>query len=90
MAHKKAGGSTSNGRRSIAKRLGVKRFGGQKVNAGDVIIRQKGTWIRPGEGTYAGNDWTVHAKIDGTVSFSQRQILKFNGRREKCTLVHVT
>ena len=89
MAHKKAGGSTSNVRDSKSKRLGVKLFGGQRVRSGGIIIRQKGMKYRPGNNTYTGKDHTVHAEIDGIVSFSQKQITKFNGRKEKCTLVHV-
>ncbi len=89
MAHKKAGGSTQNGRDSYSKRRGVKRFGGQVVRAGEVLIRQKGTWYRPGKNTYAGKDWTIHARVDGVVTFSQKQLLKFNGRKEKETFVHV-
>ena len=89
MAHKKAGGSTNNGRDSVAKRRGVKRFGGQKVNAGEVLVRQKGYWFRPGENTHLGKDWTIHANIEGKVGFSQKRLTKFNGRKEKCTFVHV-
>ena len=89
MAHKKAGGSTSNVRDSESKRLGVKLFGGQKVNAGGIIIRQRGTKFRAGKNVYLGKDFTIHAKVDGTVKFSQKQIPKFNGRKEKCTMVHV-
>jgi large subunit ribosomal protein L27 len=89
MAHKKAGGSTENGRDSVAKRRGVKRFGGQIVNAGEVLIRQKGFWYRPGKNTHLGGDWTIHATVSGTVGFSERRLQKFNGRRERCTFVHV-
>lgn len=89
MATKKAGGSTQNGRDSIAKRRGVKRFGGQVVNAGEVIIRQKGLKFRPGKNTYKGKDWTIHAQVAGVVGFSQKQLLKFNGRKEKATIVHI-
>ncbi|MCA9371251.1 MAG: 50S ribosomal protein L27 [Candidatus Peregrinibacteria bacterium] len=89
MAHKKAGGSTSNGRDSVAKRRGVKRFGGQKVNAGEIIVRQKGFWYRPGKNTHLGKDWTIHADTDGVVSFSQKRMLKFNGKREKATFVNI-
>lgn len=89
MAHKKAGGSTNNGRDSNAKRRGVKRFGGQKVNAGEIIIRQKGFQFRPGANTHIGKDWTIHADAEGVVSFSQKRLLKFNGKREKATFVHV-
>lgn len=89
MSHKKAGGSSDNGRRSIAKRRGVKRFGGQIVNAGEIIVRQKGFWYRPGENTHLGKDWTIHADVDGKVTFSQKRMTKFDGKREKCTFVHV-
>lgn len=89
MAHKKAGGSTSNGRDSNAKRRGVKRFGGQIVNAGEILIRQKGFKYRPGDNTHVGKDWTIHSDIDGKVTFTQKRLLKFNGKRDKCTFVHV-
>jgi len=89
MAHKKAGGSTDNGRDSIAKRRGVKRFGGQIVRAGEVLIRQKGFWYRPGKNTHVGKDWTIHSDIDGVVSFSQKRFTKFNRKRERSTVVHV-
>jgi len=89
MAHKKAGGSTSNGRDSNAKRRGVKRFGGQAVNAGEIIVRQKGFAFRPGLNTHVGKDWTIHADVAGKVTFSQKRLLKFNGKRERCTFVHI-
>lgn len=89
MAHKKAGGSTSNIRDSRAKRRGVKLFGGEVVDAGGIIIRQKGTKFRPGRNTYLGKDWTIHAAIPGTVSFGKKKFPKFNARLELCTLVHV-
>ncbi|MDD4628539.1 MAG: bL27 family ribosomal protein [Candidatus Peribacteraceae bacterium] len=89
MAHKKAGGSTSNGRDSIAKRRGVKRFGGQIVGAGEILIRQKGFWYRPGANTNVGKDWTIHAEVSGRVRFSERRIEKFSGKRERCTFIHV-
>ncbi|MFA6039052.1 MAG: 50S ribosomal protein L27 [Candidatus Peribacteraceae bacterium] len=89
MAHKKAGGSTQNGRDSVAKRRGVKRFGGQKVNAGEVLVRQKGYWYRPGQNTHVGNDWTIHASVNGVVRFQKKRVAKFNGNREKCTVVFV-
>ena len=72
MAHKKAGGSSKNGRDSISKRLGVKRFGGQKVNAGEIIIRQRGTKVHPGINVGMGRDHTIFAKTDGVVSFVTR------------------
>lgn len=72
MAHKKAGGSTKNGRDSESKRLGVKRFGGQLVNAGSIIIRQRGTATHAGENVGMGRDHTLFAKVDGTVVFERK------------------
>ena len=72
MAHKKAGGSSRNGRDSESKRLGVKRFGDQAVVAGNIIIRQRGTKWHPGSGVGIGVDHTIFATIDGTVSFKTR------------------
>lgn len=72
MAHKKAGGSTRNGRDSQSKRLGVKRFGGQLVHAGEIIIRQRGTKFHPGHYMGMGKDYTLFALITGTVSFATK------------------
>ena len=69
MAHKKAGGSSRNGRDSESKRLGVKAFGGQLVPAGSIIVRQRGTKFRPGPGAGLGRDDTIFALRDGTVEF---------------------
>ena len=69
MAHKKAGGSTRNGRDSESKRLGVKRFGGQVVRAGNIIVRQRGTQFHPGTNVGCGRDHTLFAKADGVVKF---------------------
>lgn len=69
MAHKKAGGSTRNGRDSQSKRLGVKIFGGQAINAGSIIIRQRGTAVHPGLNVGCGKDHTLFAKADGVVKF---------------------
>ncbi len=69
MAHKKAGGSTSNGRDSNAKRLGVKRYGGQKVTGGSILVRQRGTKIRPGTNVGLGRDFTLFSMIDGEVKY---------------------
>jgi len=69
MAHKKGVGSTRNGRDSHSKRLGVKRFGGERVRAGTIIVRQRGTKIRPGENVGLGRDHTIFALIDGRVRF---------------------
>ena len=71
MAHKKAGGSTRNGRDSSGKRLGIKRFGGQLVKAGSIIARQRGTSIHPGKNVGVGRDYTLFAKIDGLVTFER-------------------
>jgi len=72
MAHKKAGGSTRNGRDSESKRLGVKRFGGEMVSAGSIIVRQRGTRFHAGTNTGIGRDHTIFAKTDGRVKFSVR------------------
>jgi large subunit ribosomal protein L27 len=89
MAHKKAGGSTQNGRDSRAKRRGVKRFGGEHVHAGEILIRQKGYWYFPGKNTHLGKDWTIHADIEGVVTFAHKRRIKFNGNRERCTVISV-
>lgn len=72
MAHKKAGGSSRNGRDSQAKRLGVKAFGGELIPAGSIIIRQRGTRVHPGDNVGMGRDHTLFAKVTGRVAFSQR------------------
>jgi len=72
MAHKKAGGSSRNGRDSNAKRLGVKRFGGQLVPAGNIIVRQRGTQVHPGDNVGMGRDHTLFAKVDGHVKFGHK------------------
>ena len=69
MAHKKAGGSTNNGRDSNSKRLGVKRYGGESVTSGSIIVRQRGTRIKPGTNVGLGKDYTIFAIIDGEVKF---------------------
>lgn len=75
MAHKKGQGSVKNGRDSISKRLGVKKFGGQSVIAGNIIIRQRGTKFQPGRNVGLGRDYTIFALVDGNVKFDR------NGRR---------
>jgi len=70
MAHKKAGGSSRNGRDSQAKRLGVKVFGGEAISAGGIIVRQRGTKFHPGDNVGIGRDHTLFATVDGTVKFS--------------------
>ncbi len=72
MAHKKAAGSSRNGRDSESKRLGVKRFGGQLVTAGSIIVRQRGTQFHPGENVGIGRDHTLFAKADGYVKFEKK------------------
>ena len=69
MAHKKAGGSSRNGRDSAGQRLGVKKFGSESVIAGNIIVRQRGTKWHPGTGVGLGTDYTIFAKIDGQVKF---------------------
>jgi large subunit ribosomal protein L27 len=69
MAHKKGGGSSRNGRDSHSKRLGVKKFGGERVQSGNIIVRQRGTRFKPGNGVGLGRDFTIFAVIDGYVKF---------------------
>ena len=76
MAHKKAGGSTRNGRDSHSKRLGVKRFGGELVQAGNIIVRQRGTQFHPGENVGIGKDHTLYALIEGHVHFAIKGVKK--------------
>ena len=71
MAHKKAGGSSRNGRDSAGQRFGVKRFGGQKVQAGNILVRQRGTKLHPGNNVGLGKDYTIFAKIDGIVAYKR-------------------
>lgn len=77
MAHKKAGGSSKNGRDSNSQRRGVKRYSGQNVSAGSIIVRQLGTKFYPGVGTGLGKDYTIFAKVSGTVEFEQRGKKKY-------------
>jgi large subunit ribosomal protein L27 len=72
MAHKKGTGSTRNGRDSNAKRLGVKRYGGQVVRAGNILVRQRGTKFHPGNNVGCGSDYTLYALVDGVVTFEYR------------------
>lgn len=83
MAHKKAGGSSRNGRESEAKRLGVKRYGGQLVLAGNIIVRQRGTEYHPGENVGIGKDHTLFALVNGRVQF----VVKGPQRRRTVTIV---
>lgn len=84
MAHKKAGGSSRNGRDSAGQRRGIKRFGGQQVKAGSIIVRQLGTVVHPGLNVGMGRDYTIFAKIDGVVRFE-----KYVRKRHEKTRVHV-
>ena len=77
MAHKKGAGSTRNGRDSNSKRLGVKKYGGEVVIPGNIIVRQRGTKIRPGNNVGLGNDYTIFAVAEGTVQFEMRQGRKY-------------
>lgn len=72
MAHKKAGGSTRNGRDSESKRLGIKRYGGEQVSAGSIIVRQRGSRFRAGKNVGIGKDYTIFAKVDGKVLFQTK------------------
>jgi large subunit ribosomal protein L27 len=72
MAHKKAGGSSRNGRDSQAKRLGVKVFGGERVNAGQILVRQRGTRVHPGMNVGIGRDHTLYARVSGQVQYAVR------------------
>ncbi|MBI5570040.1 MAG: 50S ribosomal protein L27 [Desulfomonile tiedjei] len=85
MAHKKAGGSSRNGRDSPGQRFGVKRFAGQVVRAGNIIVRQKGTSIHPGDNVGMGRDYTLFALTDGLVKFERK-----DRSRKKVSIVPVT
>jgi large subunit ribosomal protein L27 len=90
MAHTKAGGSTSLGRDSVAKRLGVKKYGGQAVKSGNIIVRQRGTQFRPGPGTRRGEDDTIYATRSGVVAFKTQKMKRFTGRLQQVKIVSVT
>lgn len=89
MAHKKAGGSTTLGRDSTSKRLGVKLTNGEFAKAGAIIIRQRGTKYHPGKNVKKGNDDTLFATIAGIVKFSTKKIKKFSNRLKEATIVNV-
>ncbi len=84
MAHKKAGGSSRNGRDSNGQRRGVKRFGGQNVLAGNILVRQVGTRVFPGDNVGMGRDFTLFAKVDGVVKYE-----KYIRKRRVLTRVHI-
>jgi len=89
MSHKKAGGSTQNGRDSVSKRRGVKIFGGEAVKAGGIIIRQKGTKFFPGKNVDMGKDFTIFSLIEGKVYFTEKALKKYDGRMFKDKIVNV-
>lgn len=89
MAHVKAGGSTKLGRDSISKRLGVKIFGGQLADKGQIIIRQRGQKYIPGNHVKMGKDFTIYAMADGTVKFTKKKVKRFTGALHTKTTVHI-
>ncbi len=89
MAEKKASGAAKSTRDSISKRLGVKRFGGQIVKPGEIIVRQRGTKYYPGENTFLGKDYTIHSKIFGRVVFKTKRKLGFNQKERWIKVVNV-
>jgi len=89
MSHVKAGGSSKNVHDSPGQRLGVKKFGGQKVKTGQVIVRQVGKTKVPGEGTFMSRNFTIHAAKDGVVAFKQRAIKRYTGKTVNRTEVVV-
>jgi large subunit ribosomal protein L27 len=89
MSHVKAGGTSKNTKDSPGQRLGVKRFGGQKVNTGEVIIRQVGRTKLAGVGTFMSRNYTIHAAKEGVVGFKQRKIKQYSGRSVRRTEVIV-
>ena len=89
MAHKKAGGSTAWGRDSHGKRLGVKIFEGALANAGNIIVRQRGTKFHPGKNVRRGADDTLYSAIEGLVHFTHRKALKFDGKLKTTKIISV-
>lgn len=89
MASTKAGGSTQNNRDSQAQRLGVKKFGGQTVVPGNIIVRQRGSKFRAGNGTDMGKDDTIFAIVKGVVQYSKRKVARFTGKLQKVSIVSV-
>ena len=89
MSHVKAGGSSKNIHNNAGQRLGVKRFGGQKVNAGEVLVRQTGATKIAGPGTYMSRNFTIHAAVEGVVGFAKVKKTKFTGKSVPRTQVEV-
>ena len=89
MAHKKAGGSAKNLRDSNAQYRGLKLFGGQKVIAGNIILKQCGSKYECGKNTYLANDFSIHAETDGVIAFKTKKFTRFDGRKYTKTVVEV-
>lgn len=89
MAHKKAAGSTKNGRDSRSKRLGIKVGGGEIIRAGGIIVRQRGTNFFPGKNVGMGNDYTLFAMKDGVVNYAEKRLKKYDGRIFRDKIVNV-
>ena len=89
MSHKKAGGSSKNGRDSRSKRLGVKLYAGQKVKAGNILVRQKGNKFFAGDNVGTGRDFTLFALKNGVVKFTEKRQTKYDGRIYRDRLVHI-
>lgn len=89
MSHKKAGGSSKNGRDSVSKRLGVKLYAGQKVMAGGILVRQKGNKYFAGDNVGTGKDFTLYATKNGVVAFSEKRVKKYDGRVFRNKFVNV-
>jgi large subunit ribosomal protein L27 len=89
MSHVKAGGTAKNVHNNAGQRLGVKRFGGQKVKTGEVLVRQTGSTKLAGEGTYLSRNYTIHAAVDGTVKFTKTKKTHFSGKSLPRTRVEV-
>ncbi len=89
MAHKKAGGSTALGRDSQSKRLGVKLYEGEFAPAGSILVRQRGTKIRPGKNVKKGGDDTLYAGISGIVKFTKKKIRRFQGTLKLARFIHI-
>lgn len=90
MAHKKAGGSTAYGRDSHGQRLGVKKYAGEFAKAGNILVRQRGTAIRPGLNVLKGSDDTLFANVNGIVKFTNKRIRRYTGEFKDAKFVHVT
>lgn len=89
MAHTKSGGSTKLGRDSFSKRLGVKKFDGELVKPGNVLVRQRGTKWYPGKNTKLGKDYTIYSLIEGIVKFENKRKVSFTGKTKRVSVVNV-